>query len=115
MIKHYEDKEHGRVIAVATGCEFDAINKIMKRFQYVFDCADCGLEKALMPNTFKAVATCHPEDTYDFQIGRQIADEKLMAKLKSSEDKAIQRWKKHMINRINAVDLTDGSTPKKGK
>lgn len=115
MIKHYEDKEHGRVIAVANNCEFEAIDKIVKRFQYVFDCGDCGLEKALMPNTFKAVATCHPEDTYDFQVGRQIADEKLMAKLKKSEDKAIQRWKKHMINRINAVDLTDGSTPKKDK
>jgi hypothetical protein len=125
MIKHYENKEKGLIYAVAKGCEFDAIRKIVKRYPYIEDVDSIwrftqdqttgnvksklgyGLEKALMPNTFVAVVKCHESDTYDYNVGRAEADKKLLAKIDASEKKAIARWKKHQIAILDAVDLSN--------
>lgn len=132
MIRHYVDEENRRVIAVAEDCDMDAINKIVKRYPFISDAGmkvsltndsgrrnkkhkvtfAFGLEKALMPESFRAVATCDPTDEYDYEVGREIADKKLLAKIKQSEDKAIARWKAYMIQMLNHVDLT---FDKKGK
>lgn len=132
MLKHYVDKENRKVIAVAEGCDMDAINKIVKRYPFIYDAGmyvaitddagkrvkrhklqfNFGLEKALMPESFRAVATCAPEDTYDYEVGREIADKKLLEKIKKSEDKAIARWKAYMIQMLNTVDKTNDKTNK---
>lgn len=121
MIKHFEDKKNGRVYAIAEGCKLDAIKKIIKRNPYLTDLNDSlevfidmesgevsqkfgyGLSKALMPNKFVAVAKCHPDDEYDFEKGRDIADAKLMEKFNKSESAAIARWCKHQTHILNVI------------
>lgn len=121
MIKHFEDKKNGRVYAIAEGCKFDAIQRIVKRNPYFTDMDDIwdsyvdiesgevsqklgyGLSKALMPDKFVAVAKCHPDDEYDFNKGRDIADAKLMEKFNKSESAAIARWCKHQTHILNVI------------
>lgn len=121
MVKHFEDREKGWVYAIAEGCKFDAIKKIVKRNPYLSDLDDVwatyvdldtsevsqkldyGLSKALMPDKFVAIAKCHPDDEYSFEKGREIADEKLQEKFKKSQDAAINRWCKHQENILKVI------------
>lgn len=117
MLKHIEKKEQKIVVAIAENCEFDAINKIVKRHPYINEVnmwdfsgltpkLNFGLEYALMPNTFSAVARCHEEDEYSFEEGKKVADAKLLMKLETSQEKAIKAWKKHQTKILDVVDLS---------
>lgn len=117
MLKHVEKKEEKIVVAIAENCQFDAIMKIVKRHPYINEenmwdftgitpKLNFGLEKALMQKTFSAVARCHEDDEYSYEVGRQVADDKLMKKLEISTNKAIAAWKKHQTKILDVVDLS---------
>lgn len=104
MIKHFYNEKKGWVIAIADGCQDDAIIRIVKRMQGTIQKDDKILQRlAKMQSRYSVIVQCHPGDTYDKEIGREIADERLKAKLNSAREKAVNRWKKHHLAMIQNV------------
>ena len=96
MIRHYIDEKAGVVVAVADGCEDDAIVRIVKRMQGSISEDDKDLQRlAKMHKKYVAVAKCHAGDTFSKQKGLDIADEKLHKKLSDATERAVKRWVKH--------------------
>ena len=81
-----------------------AIIRIVKRMQGSIHVNDEDLQRlAKMHYSYSAVAKCHPDDKFDRDKGRQIADEKLQKKLAAATDKAVNRWKKHHCGLIKNI------------
>lgn len=79
--------EHGIVVATINYCRNDAVEYFTKQFlmqatsQLMMEtCYTWDVKKAAMPKSFKAVARCHAEDTFDEETGKRIALSKLTKK-----------------------------------
>lgn len=93
-IKYYTNPEKKTVIAVLKGTEMDCINKIEKIMGSV-DWDFWASDKYMMPNCFRAVAKCAPEDEYDEEAGKALAKERVMRKYHKHFD---MRWNKFKKN-----------------
>ena len=94
-IKYYTNPSKKQVIAVLSNTSMDAVNKIAKvTADHPFYCLN---EKYVMPDKFRAVATCMDGDEYDENIGKEIAKAKLMKRYYKSFDKKIELFKEDMI------------------
>ena len=103
-IKYYTNPDKKQVHAVLKGCEFDAINKIDK-----FMCNNnwcLTSNNYLMPNEFRAVAKCHPDDNFDETRGKDIAKERLMKKYYKAFDARIDKFRTDLIE-INSKVFTN--------
>ena len=94
--------EQGIVIAKIVGTSFDAMDAFNRKFLSTATSAlDLNAyardEKFHMPYAFKAVARCHPEDTFDENKGKRVALNKLSDKYNRSLDK-------HLANIMLALD-----------
>lgn len=75
--------ENGVVVATIYNTSFDAVDMINERFMQhatsslYIKCRDYRDERFMMPNYFKAVAKCNAEDTFDENVGKRIALNKL--------------------------------------
>ncbi len=76
MIKYFHVPEQKKTIAVLEGCKWDCVNKIEK----VLDSTSLRINyrKYMMPDTFRAVVVCHPEDEYSPEEGERRAKRKLL-------------------------------------
>lgn len=64
-----------RIIAVIKGCTYDAI-------YYITDITgiDAMHENYKMRHSYRASATCNPDDEFDMELGRRIAYRRLLRK-----------------------------------
>ena len=96
--------EHGIVIATICGCRADAIAYFNKQFlvqttsQLELDYFwNWDVKKAAMPDSFKAIARCHEEDTFDEETGKRIALSKLTKKYHNALCKRVAYINKSLI------------------
>lgn len=94
MIKISVHEAQNKVIARLDGCKDDAYHYLKKRMPKGMDIKQESVE---MPNSFKAVVRCNPEDTFDAEIGAEIARKRVIAKY----DRAMRRVLKPVIEDMN--------------
>ena len=94
--KVYADK--GIVVAIIRPGTCDAINEFNKKYMAQTTAGielDFGWNKAsdhfAMPAKLTAVAKCHPEDTFNEELGKRIAFNKLRKKYNESMNKRLYK------------------------
>lgn len=96
-IKYYEIPEKRQVIAVMSGTEMDAYNKIRKMMHkagYHFSPMSVKeFGSYLMPDDFKVVVTCDERDEYNAEEGKKIAKQRLLSHYYKSLDKRVDKFK----------------------
>lgn len=95
--------EHGVVIAEIDGTRYNAIEVFNRKFvehatsSLCVDYQKWGDERFFMPDAFKAVARCHPNDTFDVERGKRIAYDKLVENYQHSLNKHLNNINKALI------------------
>lgn len=97
MIRITEIPEQRKVVAQIKGCRYDALNKITKIIGDT-DITIGNTSKYLMPDRFSVHVICHPEDQYDFNVGRELARKKLMSRYYASLDKRLKRFERSLAD-----------------
>lgn len=80
MIKYTVLPEQKKVIAIVTDCEDDAIRAISKKIPEGIAFYDDSEYK--LRHSYKGIAKCHPDDTFDEETGKRIARNKALLKYK---------------------------------
>lgn len=93
MIQYTVDEQNRQVIATIEGCQSDVINRMRHKVGSVIE-SERFAKAAKISNTFKGVAKCHPDDTFDVEVGKQVAKCKLLNKYHSARVKAYNRLEK---------------------
>lgn len=108
MIKYTEFTDHRndgsnrqRVIATLRNCEDDAYNVLCK---YLPNYIHIDKSAVKMPNYIRAVATCHVNDTYDSEIGKKVAKEKVIRKYNRAMTKILNRFGADMSEYLDILD-----------
>lgn len=86
QIDHIVNAEAGVVVAIARGCSDIVVDDIEKRIQYGNLWYD-EAQRYKINDTYRAVARLYPGDTFDEQLGKDIATKRLHHKL----DKVVSR------------------------
>ena len=104
MLKVNVIKDQGKIIACLSGCEYDAYNIIRKRLpDYVAVCPEATAIKPM----YKAVAKCHPDDTFDEEYGVKLARDRVIAKYNKDVKKVLSAF---VIEVGDAVDCIEAKT-----
>jgi predicted deacetylase len=105
-IKFYVVPEKKQVIAVMQNTRDDAYNKAIKVcrnlgfYHHAFIGPD--YETMQMPNQFKVVVTCHPDDVFDIEEGKKKAKARVLKNYYASFDKRMDEFYadlKHIADR----------------
>ena len=91
-----------KTVAVLSGCQYDAINKITKLTGESDMCLFGG--KYMMPDTFRVETRCHDGDVFDEAIGKKVAKAKLMKKYYKCFDRKMAMFKESMDRLNTRVD-----------
>lgn len=91
-----------KVIAYITGCRYDLAESLLRRDDCVLELNTCFIDLAIQ-DTYRAIAKCHPEDTFDEAKGIEIAIIKLAEKYLTSQKKAIRRVVNRLERQLNAL------------
>ena len=82
-VEFYINEENRIVTSTIKYCRYDVLNILRKEHDMNF----CGFwdmpkqfAKVELPVTLKSVAKCHPDDTFDPEVGKRVARKKLEAK-----------------------------------
>ena len=92
-VRYIIKKEAGKVIAVANvGKELflDIVERRHPEFTLWANGSKVFVSRMYMHNTYRAVATLDPEDTWDERVGMRIAGKKLKDKLNAAMDRRIK-------------------------
>ena len=107
----FEEFPNGVVKASISGCTFDALNKINRKFVSTvtasIEIADTwtkAAKKYKMNSTYSAIARCMQGDEYSFEEGKKIALKKLNEKYNKSMDKRINLFLKHIKQVCNNTE-----------
>ena len=90
MINYNVDEKNGIVEATISGCENDVINSVNKALRAAGFCK-LNVDCLKIPDSFKAKAKCHPEDTFDVEVGKALAKQRLLDKYHGARVKAFGR------------------------
>lgn len=95
-IKYYEIPEKRQVVAVMPGTKYDGVNKIQKLLNkagYNFcPMSEREFEDYIMPDDFKVIVTCDERDEYSFEVGKQIAKQRLLSNYRKSLNKRVGKF-----------------------
>lgn len=110
-IKYIVQPEEKQVIAILEDTRYDFINKAIKicnrlsdNKSHVIVIPNLDLETIHMPNRFKIVVKCKEGDTFDSEIGKKIAKERLMTKYYKSFDKRLFKFMRELSSILNDTE-----------
>ena len=99
--------ESRTVVAYVTDCTYDAIEDVLNQTwlgkNMLLHGAETEIRPAEMMKTYRAVAKCHPQDTFDLEKGQEIAMERLNEKYGAAKEKAIRRFMKRQDKLLEQV------------
>ena len=81
-----DGKCKAKVIARLDNCSMDAYNILCKRLPDYMEIKPCAVQ---LPNTFKAVAKCHPDDEFDVEKGMALTKEHVIEKYNAAMTKVL--------------------------
>ena len=91
---------HGLVIAIMDECGLDAIFDLMDKTAIDFIDKD-EIMPFLMKDTYKGVAYCSIDDTFDLKQGMHIARDRMLAKYYKGKRKVF----KNLYKNIHSIDM----------
>lgn len=93
---------HGLVIAMMDGCGLDAIFDLVEKTSIKFDLYNENeIDALLMNDTYKGVAYCSVDDTFDLKQGMHIARDRMLAKYYKGKRKVF----KNLYKNIHSIDM----------
>lgn len=102
-IRYIQLPEKKMTIAILENTRYSAVSKIAKAIGNTKSlCFDP--DRYVMPNSFKAIAKCSPEDQWDADVGKVVAKAKVMRKYYKSYDKMLDMFSKDIMNLLEGVD-----------
>lgn len=102
MIKYSVNSEDNVTTATITKCSEDVLKKLENIFGYKI--TDKRMVKAaLISEEFSGKSKCHPEDTFDENIGKDIARKRMMEKYHQARIKAFNRVDKLLDDKATAI------------
>ena len=97
MIKYAVVPEKKIVYAILSNTRHDAIRKIERIIGD--DSPFCAYSrKYMMPNTFRAKATCDDRDEWNEEVGKEVAKAKVLKNYYRSLDKRIDMFRADLID-----------------
>lgn len=88
---------HGLVIAMMDECGLDAIFDLTDKANIEFDFSDKDeIMPLLMNETYKGVAYCSVDDTFDLKQGMHIARDRMLAKYYKGKRKVFKKLYKNI-------------------
>lgn len=132
MIKYEVNEEQKLIKARIVGCKYDAIKQILKRYP-AFDfkkdtifsyCKKTnqmelaksstgapvfGLDKAIMADEYVAHAKCLEGDTFDVELGKKLAKQKVIRHYNRGKKSAIDKWVRYEFKllRNNILNISN--------
>lgn len=91
---------HGLVIAMMDECGLDAIFDLAEKTSIEFDLYN-EIDALLMNDTYKGVAYCSVDDTFDLKQGMHIARDRMLAKYYKGKRKVF----KNLYKSIRSIDM----------
>lgn len=92
----------GLVIAMMDGCGLDAIFNLAEKTSIEFDLYNENeIDALLMNDTYKGVAYCSVDDTFDLKQGMHIARDRMLAKYYKGKRKVF----KNLYKSIHSIDM----------
>lgn len=89
-IEYHVNEEKRVVVAIARGVAGDAIESISKAHRA--DCLMPCVQDLLIPDVMESKSHCHPADTWDEEIGKRRAREKLIRHYNKVKSRAIRDY-----------------------
>ena len=101
MVHYNVIEDRKKVVASLTNCQDDAYYILRKHLPN-----GVILDKnyVKMPSTFKATAKCHPNDTFDADIGMEIARKRVVCKYNEALSRVLTNYVDSMDDYLNLVD-----------
>jgi hypothetical protein len=114
-IKYVVLEEEKKVIAILNNTSNDAYNKAMKMCRELGDrCPNIyicpNLNKMRMPNVFRAIVTCDPEDEFNAETGKDIAKRICLENYYRSLDKRIDKF----VGDLETIGVRVRNMPNRG-
>ena len=118
-VKYVVDEANRVVVAEIEGVDLDAQAKLNNKIIPVVSSklkvhsiskgswdpwGDSVTDEFIMPYKLRAVARCHPEDTWDIEKGKQIALKKLDEKYEAAINKRINNFANVLSSAVLAID-----------
>lgn len=63
------------------------------------------MNKLFIADVHKGIVKCHEDDTFDIEVGKKEAAKKVARNIEKAKEKALARWKKAMVNKVNNIKL----------
>lgn len=113
MVDYYVDEANRVVVAEISGVRYDACDKLNEKIIPVVTSTlkigeyiepDKDDYKFTMPWKVRAVAHCHPEDTWDVEKGKQIALKKLDEKYENMVNKRLDNYANVLYHISDAIE-----------
>lgn len=107
MVKYTIDETKRVVVAEMTGCEMDVHHRLKKRINGLMDITSVS-SKSIISKSYRATAKCHPDDTFDPEVGKAIAKNRLLNKYNEACIKACKRVEDEIHRlQVGAYDVLD--------
>lgn len=91
-IRYFINEEKKQVIGLLENTRWDAMNKINKIVGNTDFCVVPN-KKYMMPSRFKVTVTCDPRDTFDSEIGKNIAKKRILDRYYKSLDSKVDAFR----------------------
>lgn len=108
LVTFKEFKEQGIVKAIIYDCQWDAVEKIrvciMQPATSHMTIDPMWKSDYMMRKSYSAIAKCAPGDTYDFEVGKTIALNKLSEKYNKAINRRVALFVKHMTKAIECAN-----------
>ena len=101
-IKYAVNEDAKQVIAYTKGTAYDAIRYVERKLPMGVEFYGMFM-KGLMPDEFRNVVTCQPDDVFDVEEGKKIARKRLLDKYWRSRHKAVTRIKNEINTQMAMV------------
>lgn len=107
-VRFFQNPDERKTIALYEGCGVDAYSDFIRVTNEAsvegFITVDMIPEELFIPNTIRAISTCHDQDQWDPEIGKKQAYFKLLRSYNKMKNRAISRMIKKLNNQIKATD-----------
>ena len=114
MIEYFVNKKDQTVTAVLDNCEYDAINRIEKKFHSTPFSVDCdsigypGSNRYVMSYRYSATVKVHSPDVFNVEVGKKEARNKLIKNYRKGLNKRINRFLCDFRDFSKALPWKDG-------
>ena len=96
MIKYFVNEDERKIVAVLENTRWDAYNKICKMVRDTDFCI-VPKDKYMMHAAYRSVVTCNPADTFNIEVGKQIAKKRVLEHYYEALDRRVDEFRNSVL------------------